>query len=209
MVPAMTHADLEAFAGLNPSFEADSGLLVLRLDHGKANEMGSEQLAALEALCARVETDDAIRCVFTTSERRSKKGTPIFISGANVTERTGWSVEQVKAHVRRQRELMRRLRALPVFTIAASHGVTLGWGVEYLLTTDYALATPDASFGLPETGLGIIPGARGSAELSDRVGPAHAIPHYEEAVRRASRASAERAAGPAVRDRSARSRRLT
>jgi enoyl-CoA hydratase/carnithine racemase len=70
---------------------------------------------------------------------------------------------------------MRRLRHLPVFNIVVPSGVTLGWGTEYVLTGDYAIATAAATFGLPETGLGIVPGARGTAELASWVGPAHAL----------------------------------
>jgi enoyl-CoA hydratase/carnithine racemase len=62
-----------------------------------------------------------------------------------------------------------------LFTIAVSHGATLGWGVEFLLTADYVLVTPGAALGLPETGLGILPGARGTAELAGRIGPAQAM----------------------------------
>ena len=171
----MDAAALEAIAALHPSYHADDRLLLLELDHGKANEMGSEQLAAFEALCELLENDDSVRCLCTTSRRVSKRGTPIFISGANVTERTGWDDDKVKAHVHRQRALMQRLRRLPLFTIALVHGVTLGWGVEFLLTADYTLVTPDAKLGLPETGLGIIPGARGSAELRQLVGLSHAM----------------------------------
>lgn len=167
--------DLTAIDALHPSYDADRRLLVLDLDHGKANEMGTEQLDALTRLCEQLEADDSVRCLCTSSRRTSKRGTPIFIAGANVTERTGWDDTRVKAHVLRQRDLMRRIRRLPLFTIVLSHGVTLGWGTEYVLTADYTLATPTASFALPETGLGIIPGARGTAELAQLVGPAHAL----------------------------------
>ncbi len=167
--------DLTSVAALHPTLDSERRLLVLQLDHGKANEMGSEQLDALGRLCTLLETDEAVSCLCTTSRRVSSKGKPIFIAGANVTERVGWDDDRIKAHVLRQRELMRRLRRLPVFHVVLSHGVTLGWGVEYLLTADYALATPEASFGLPETGLGILPGARGTAELAQLVGPAQAL----------------------------------
>jgi len=167
--------DLSSIDGLHPTFDAERGLLTLDLHHGKANEMGSEQLAALDALCALVEREESVRCLCTTSRRVSKRGKPLFIAGANVTERVGWDDVQIKAHVVRQRALMRRLRRLPVFSIAVSHGVTLGWGAEYLLTADYTVATDTASFALPETGLGILPGARGTAELAHRVGPAQAL----------------------------------
>lgn len=167
--------DLTPIAALHPTLDPERRLLVLSLDHGKANEMGSEQLDALTRLCGLLEGDGSVICLCTTSRRVSGKGTPIFISGANVTERVGWDDERIKAHVLRQRELMRRLRRLPLFHVVLSHGVTLGWGTEYLLTADYALATPTASFGLPETGLGILPGARGTAELASLVGPAQAL----------------------------------
>lgn len=167
--------DLSSIEALHPSLDSERRLLVLSLEHGKANEMGSAQLDALTALCDLLEADASVTCLCTTSRRVSKKGKPIFIAGANVTERVGWDDDRVKAHVIRQRALMRRLRQLPLFTIVLSHGVTLGWGTEYLLTADYSLGTPTASFALPETGLGILPGARGTAELATLVGPAHAL----------------------------------
>lgn len=167
--------DLSTIEALNPTFDETRALLVLELDHGKANEMGSEQIGAFEALCGLVEGDDRIRCLCTTSRRVSKRGKPIFIAGANVTERSEWDDQRVKAHVLRQRALMRRLRHLPIFTVAITHGVTLGWGAEFLLTADYTLGTPAATIGLPETGLGIVPGARGTAELAAVIGPAHAL----------------------------------
>jgi enoyl-CoA hydratase/carnithine racemase len=167
--------DLSTIAALHPTFFPEERLLVLQLDHGKANEMGTGELDALEALCELLESDAAATCLCTTSRRTSAKGTPIFIAGANVTERGGWDADRVKAHVVRQRALMRRLRRLPLFTIALTHGVTLGWGMEFLLTADYTLATAAATFGLPETGLGIVPGARGTAELATLVGPAQAL----------------------------------
>jgi enoyl-CoA hydratase/carnithine racemase len=167
--------DLSTIEGLHPSFDEDDGLLLLELQHGKANEIGSAQLEALERLCELIEGDASISCLCTTSRRVSAKGTPIFIAGANVTERTGWENARIKEHVQRQRALMSRVRNLPIFTVAVSHGVTLGWGTEFLLTADYTLATPHASFGLPETGLGILPGARGTAELATVVGPNEAL----------------------------------
>jgi len=167
--------DLTSIDALHPSFEATNGLLILELEHGKANEIGTAELDAFDALCGLIDTNDSIRTLCTMSRRRSKKGTPLFISGANVTERAGWADARVKEHVHRQRALMCRLRTLPVYSIALTHGVTLGWGTEYLLTTDLVLATPSALFALPETGLGIIPGARGSAELAAAIGPAAAL----------------------------------
>jgi enoyl-CoA hydratase/carnithine racemase len=167
--------DLQRVAPLHPHFDPELGLLRLELEHGKANEVGGVELDAFAALCDLLEAEDAVRCLVTTSRRESARGTRIFISGANVSERVGWSDERVKEHVARQRDIMRRLRHAPLFTVALTHGVTFGWGTEFVLTADYCLATPSARFALPETGLGILPGARGTAELALHVGPAQAL----------------------------------
>ncbi len=147
----------------------DGAVARLELNHGKANEMGSAQLAELAELTAWLATGE-VRALITWSRRTSSKGTGIFIAGANVTERVGWPDDRIKAHVRHQRETMGRLRRAPVFHVAVVDGVALGWGTEFLLCCDYRIAGPGARFALPETGLGILPGAGGSSELPGRIG---------------------------------------
>lgn len=154
----------------------DSGARVafLDLDHGRANEMGSAALRDWEALCAFLEAGGA-RALVTSSRRRSRKGTPIFIAGADVTERVGWTPDQVKGHVRWQRAVLQRLRRVPVLHVGVVSGVALGWGTEFLLCCDVRIACPGATFGLPETGLGIVPGAGGTSELWSLVGVNQAL----------------------------------
>ena len=57
-------------------------------------------------------------------------------------------------------------RGTPIFIAGAT---------EFLLTCDYRIGARAATFGLPETGLGIIPGAGGSAELWSVVGVNQAL----------------------------------
>ena len=167
--------DVSGYDHLHLSLEAEGRLLVLTLDHGKANEMGSAQLREFEQLVKDLEADSTVRALISTSNRRSRRGTPIFIAGANVTERTSWDDDQVKHHVRWQRQVLGQLRRAPVFHVAVVGGVALGWGTEYMLTCDYRIAVEGAAFGLPETGLGILPGAGGTSELWAEVGLAHAL----------------------------------
>jgi enoyl-CoA hydratase/carnithine racemase len=147
----------------------------LEFEHGKANEVGVAVLDELEHLTEALNHAKGPVALISYAQRVSAKGTPLFISGANVTERSGWSDDDVKRHVRRQRTLLSALRAAPVFHVCVVHGVALGWGTEFLITADYKLATPTATFGLPETGLGILPGAGGTSELATLIGPAHAL----------------------------------
>jgi enoyl-CoA hydratase/carnithine racemase len=167
--------NLNAYSSLHLSLANEGRVLLLALEHGKANEMGSDQLREFERLCDELEKNSEIRAVITYSTKRSRKGTAIFIAGANVNERVGWEDSQVKAHVAWQRRVLNRVRHLPVFTIAVVDGVALGWGTEYMLVSDYRICTPGASFALPETGLGILPGAGGTSELWAHIGVAQTL----------------------------------
>ncbi len=152
----------------------DENVVLLEFNHGKANEMGSKQLEEFESLCDRIEKG-GVHTLISFSRRRSSKGTPIFVAGANVTERVDWSRSQVAEHVRYQRRVLRRVRALPVFHVAVINGVALGWGTEYALTADYRIGCDESRYGLPETGLGILPGAGGTAELWSHIGVPQAL----------------------------------
>lgn len=166
---------MDGFTHLKVSASADGRRIDVAIDHGKANEMGSGPLADFERLAAFLESDGRAMVLVTTSRRTTARGTKIFVAGADVAERAGWPVEKVKAHVRWQRDVLGRLRRAPVFHVAVVDGVALGWGTEYLLTADWRIAGDAAQFGLPETGLGIVPGAGGTSELWAEIGVSHAI----------------------------------
>lgn len=59
--------------------------------------------------------------------------------------------------------------------LAAIHGFCLGGGLEVALACDLRIASNDAVFGLPETGLGLIPGGGGTQRLPRVVGLGRAL----------------------------------
>jgi enoyl-CoA hydratase/carnithine racemase len=59
--------------------------------------------------------------------------------------------------------------------VAAINGVALGGGLELALLCDLRVAVASARLGLPETSLGIIPGAGGTQRLARQVGEGRAI----------------------------------
>ena len=163
-----------SLSSLHVEASAPDAVLRVTIRHGAVNEMGSEQLRDWESVTEFLVAGGA-KALITTSDKHTKRGTPIFVAGANVTERAGWSDEEVKAHVRWQRATLAALRRAPVFHAVVVDGLALGWGTEFLLTADYRIATRAAQFALPETGIGILPGAGGTSELSRVVGPNQAL----------------------------------
>jgi len=68
-------------------------------------------------------------------------------------------------------DLFDRIEALPQVTLAEIGGAAMGGGFELALSCDLRIAADKAKLGLPETRLGLIPGAGGTQRLSRLVGP--------------------------------------
>jgi methylglutaconyl-CoA hydratase len=131
--------------------------------------MGGIMLQELAETLDTLENDDEIRCVVVTSSSPR-----VFSAGADLKERATMTMEEAAAFVTRLRNTMQRLSRLPMPTIAAIEGVAVGGGLELALAADLRIAGMNAKFGLPETGLAIIPGAGGTQRLSRLIGVARA-----------------------------------
>jgi enoyl-CoA hydratase len=62
------------------------------------------------------------------------------------------------------------IESLPVPVVAAVHGYCLGGGLEVALACDLRIADRSARLGLPEIGLGLIPGGGGTQRLPRLIG---------------------------------------
>lgn len=91
-----------------------------------------------------------------------------FAAGADIDEIATLSPREALLDARVT--AWKRLRECPVPLIAVVEGYCLGGGIELLLTCDFAIAHPDAKFGLPEVKLGLMPGAGGTQILPRVVG---------------------------------------
>ncbi len=98
-----------------------------------------------------------------------------FSSGGDLAE-FGMAPSPIVARwARFRRDVWGMLRALPVPTIAAIHGYTVGGGLEMALLCDLAIAADDTSLSLPETGAGMIPGVAGTQTAARRIGLGRAL----------------------------------
>jgi enoyl-CoA hydratase len=92
-----------------------------------------------------------------------------FSTGGDVSEFGQAPSPTAARWIRFRRDVWGRLRNLPIPTVAAVHGFTVGGGMEMALLCDIAIAARDARFCLPETGLGMIPGVAGTQTATRRL----------------------------------------
>ena len=146
--------------------EVADRLATVTLDRPEAlNAISTELAVALADAVEPLGTDPAVRAVVLTGA-----GERAFCVGADLKQRAGlddhgWFV---------QREAFRRgfaaVRRCPLPTVAAVFGFALGGGTELALACDLVVAADDATFGLPEVGLGLVPAGGGTQLLARRVG---------------------------------------
>ena len=75
---------------------------------------------------------------------------------------------QINAYGKRGQGLFMRMYRTPVPVVAAVHGFALGGGCEFQMHADATVAHAEANIGLPETGVGLVPGWGGCTRLYAR-----------------------------------------
>ncbi|WP_375432562.1 enoyl-CoA hydratase/isomerase family protein [uncultured Friedmanniella sp.] len=97
-------------------------------------------------------------------------GAPHFCAGADIAVYADGRAEEIAAFTSGAGALLQALTDSPLPVLAAVEGVALGGGFELALAADLVIAAQTASFGLPETQLGLIPGWGGTQRLTAQVG---------------------------------------
>jgi methylglutaconyl-CoA hydratase len=142
------------------------GIRALVLDRPPVNALGRELVDDLLTACETLQNDPQARCVIVRSAGKH------FCAGADLKERQGMTLDDVRAFVPRLAAVCNALAALPMPTIAAVNGTAAGGGCEVALGCDLRVLAEDATIGLRETALAILPGAGGTQRLPRLVGPA-------------------------------------
>jgi enoyl-CoA hydratase/3-hydroxyacyl-CoA dehydrogenase len=131
------------------------------------NEEVMEQLGDLFFLSA---DDPAIKGIVIAGTGKA------FVAGADITffvkNIKAKTVDRIAAFTRAGQDLLLAIERCSKPVVARVHGLALGGGVELALACHYIVATPKASFGFPETGIGIYPGLGGTQRTPRRVGRA-------------------------------------
>lgn len=139
---------------------------ILSLNRSKTrNALSIALIETLGSHVSRLRSESNLRGVILKS---STQGT--FCAGADLVERRDMSPRRVAGFLSDMRSTFTGLSQLKVPTISVIEGHALGGGLELALCTDFRVVGAQAQLGLPETRLGIIPGAGGTQRLTRLVG---------------------------------------
>lgn len=145
-----------------------TGVLQIQLDRPeRRNALGTPLLQQLARALREAEADPALRAVVLCGHAK------VFAAGADIAELAASSPDDPVTSPRFEAWAAIRRFAKPL--LAAIEGWCLGAGLELALCADLLIAAQGARLGLPETGLGIMPGAGGTAILPRRIGQALAM----------------------------------
>jgi len=155
--------------------ERPDGIASLRIDvpDRTMNVFTSQVFADLEDALRYIEEEKKIQVLAVRSDKSTG-----FMAGADIKAFTALrGSEGALAISARGQEAFNKFAALRVPTIALVHGPCLGGGLEFALVCDYRLVLdhPKTQLGLPEIGLGLLPGWGGTQRLPRAVGLERAL----------------------------------
>ena len=149
------------------ALQRDGAVAHVRLDRpAQLNAVSPELLHDLDAACAAIEDDRALRAVTLTGAGRA------FCAGADLGV-----VEELAPDPARWQEFMAlwhrvfdRIERLPVPVVAGVHGLALAGGLELTLVCDLVVADEDARLGDQHANFALVAGGGGSQRLPRLIG---------------------------------------
>ena len=161
----------------------DGPVAIVTFENPPMGFMNMEMVKELDRIVAAYEADDNVRAIVFTG------GLPnVFIRHYDVGEivqagefvrQSGRSADDIAEAARAETDIARlfdRVDRMGKPTIAAINGLCIGGGFEFALCCDIRIAAPGPyTIGLPETNVGIFPGAGGTQRLPRAVGEARAL----------------------------------
>ncbi len=167
------HEEVPAFALELPDFEylryeVKENIAWVTFTRPKAlNALAADVLTEIAEVTEVIAEDPEVKVAIFTGEGKA------FVAGADISEINALKDVFIgREYSLGGQEVMNHIAALPVPTIAAINGYALGGGLELALACDLRVAAAGAKLGLPEVGLGLIPGFGGTQRLPRLIGGA-------------------------------------
>jgi 3-hydroxyacyl-CoA dehydrogenase len=143
---------------MSVTFRRDGAFAIVELDNAPVNAIGLAVREGLQAALDRLPGEEGLERVILTGAGRA------FAAGGDARE---FDAPAVAPHLN---DVVAQIEASDVPWIAAMNGVALGGGCELALACRYRIAAPAIQIGLPEVGLGIVPGSGGTQRTPRLIG---------------------------------------
>jgi enoyl-CoA hydratase len=173
MSPAGTAAEPRGATGTGDgavtlTFDGDTATILIDRAE-KLNALTPEMLDQFLILLAQVDVSDARVLVVRAAAAK------VFCVGADINRFAGLSPTQMwREWTVRGHRVFAALAELRQPTVAVVHGHAFGGGLELALACDFRVLDDYARIGMPEVGLGTVPGWGGTELLTELVGRARA-----------------------------------
>ena len=165
-------------------YEKDAdGIVTVTMDMtGPVNAMNEEYRVAMQETVDRLEREEGLKGVVIASAKK------VFFAGGDLNDLLAVTPDDQAASMDQTTVIkgdLRRLERLPVPVVAAINGAALGGGFEICLACNHRIAWNDRSvqIGLPEVGLGLLPGGGGVVRMVKLLGLEKALPYLLEGTR--------------------------
>jgi enoyl-CoA hydratase len=151
--------------------EWDQELAIVTVDRQeKMNALNAEVIEEIGRVFDDLRQDADVRGVILTGA-----GEKAFVAGADIGELATMNAMSGVEVSRQGQRVFRAIERFPRPVLAAVGGFALGGGCELALACHMRIASENARFGLPEVGLGIIPGYGGTIRLARLIGLGRAV----------------------------------
>lgn len=144
-------------------------IATLTLNHPPANLLSRHVLQDLSRAFEFAASHTEVKAIILTATGR------FFSAGADLNELQNLqNVQHAKETSIRGQAIFTNIERIEKPVIAAVNGICVGGGLELAMACHMRIAGKNASFGLPEVNLGLIPGYGGTQRLTRLVGEAKA-----------------------------------
>lgn len=155
----------------NILYEIEDSILTITINRpDKLNALNAPTIGELIDAVAKAKTESNLKGMIVTGA-----GSKAFVAGADISEFQGLDPDSAKALAQRGHDLFRAIEELPFIVVAAVNGFALGGGCELALACHLRIGSDQARMGLPEVGLGLIPGYGGTQRMTQVIGKGRAI----------------------------------
>ena len=151
-------------------FKIDDHIATITINKPQVlNALSTEVLGDLNQVLDEIEKVPNIYAVIITGA-----GEKSFVAGADIAEMKDKTEAQAAEYARFADGIFFRIENFHCPVIAAVNGFALGGGCELAMACDIRIASENAGFAQPETGLGITPGFGGTQRLARLIGAGRA-----------------------------------